>query len=70
MGVRVSDQTADDPAPFPCVCTVGVQDCRAHPGRLRTKDEKIAFRKAWDARVEDALLPQPPHPDTVTEVPF
>lgn len=39
-----------------CKCNVGVQVCEVHPGRvrLRTKEEKIAFRKAWDARtVED-----------------
>jgi hypothetical protein len=38
-----------------CVCNVGVQECPRHPGRLRTQEEKIAFRKAWDgacARVE------------------
>ena len=35
-----------------CVCNVGVQECPIHPGRLRSKEEKIAFRKAWDARVK------------------
>jgi len=34
-----------------CVCTIGVQECSEHPGQLRTKEEKIAFRKEWDARV-------------------
>lgn len=37
-----------------CVCTVGAVACPEHPGRLKTKEEKIAFRKAWDARVEEA----------------
>lgn len=36
-----------------CLCNVGVQECPVHPGRLRTKDEKIAFRKAWDAAVDE-----------------
>lgn len=35
----------------PCVCEVGVQECSVHPGRLLTQEQKIAFRKAWDARV-------------------
>ena len=34
-----------------CVCNVGVQHCLAHPGRLLTQEEKIAFRKEWDERV-------------------
>lgn len=37
-----------------CVCTVGAVACQEHPGRLKTKEEKIAFRKAWDARVAEA----------------
>ena len=36
-----------------CVCNVGVQECPEHPGRLRIKEEKIAFRKEWDARVRE-----------------
>lgn len=35
-----------------CVCNVGAQECPVHPGRVRTKEEKIAFRKNWDAKVE------------------
>jgi hypothetical protein len=35
-----------------CVCNIGCQRCGIHPGNLRTKEEKIAFRKAWDAQVE------------------
>lgn len=33
-----------------CKCNVGVQTCPAHPGkvRLKTKEEKITFRKEWD----------------------
>lgn len=34
-----------------CRCNIGVQSCPVHPGRLKTQEEKIAFRKAWDARV-------------------
>ncbi len=37
-----------------CVCTIGAQLCDVHPGNLRTKEEKIAFRKAWDARVVES----------------
>lgn len=39
-----------------CVCNVGVLACPEHPGRmvLRSKEEKIEFRKQWDRRVEDA----------------
>lgn len=37
---------------FACVCNVGVQECPAHPDRLKTKEEKIEFRKQWDRRVE------------------
>jgi hypothetical protein len=33
-----------------CVCNVGVQECPVHPGRLKTQEEKIEFRKKWDAR--------------------
>lgn len=38
-----------------CVCNVGVQVCPEHPGRVRlkTQEEKIAFRKQWDARVDE-----------------
>jgi hypothetical protein len=39
-------------AELQCVCNVGVQQCPAHPGRLKTQDERIAFRKAWDAAVD------------------
>lgn len=35
-----------------CVCNVGAQPCPEHPGHTKTQDEKIAFRKAWDARVD------------------
>jgi hypothetical protein len=35
-----------------CRCDVGCQECPVHPGRLKTKEECIAFRKAWDAKVE------------------
>jgi len=35
-----------------CVCTVGAQECEVHPGNTKDKDAKIAFRKAWDARVD------------------
>lgn len=35
-----------------CVCRVGAQECPIHPGNTRTKEEKIAFRKAFDAEVE------------------
>lgn len=35
-----------------CVCDVGVQECSVHPGRLMTKEQKIEFRKWWDAQVE------------------
>lgn len=35
-----------------CRCGVGVQECPVHPGRLLTQEEKIAFRKGWDERVD------------------
>ena len=35
-----------------CVCSIGVQECPTHPGRLWSQEKKIAFRKQWDARVE------------------
>lgn len=38
--------------PVGCLCDIGVQDCVVHPGRLRSKEQKIAFRKDWDARVQ------------------
>lgn len=36
-----------------CVCNgPGVKTCGIHPEhRVRTKEESIAFRKEWDARV-------------------
>jgi len=36
-----------------CVCNgPGVKTCGLHPEhRVRTKEESIAFRKAWDDRV-------------------
>ena len=37
-----------------CLCRVGVQECPVHPGRLLAKEQKIAFRKEWDARVDAA----------------
>lgn len=36
-----------------CLCNVGVQECPTHPGRLLSKDERIAFRKAWDDRAAE-----------------
>ena len=42
-----------------CVCNVGVQECAAHPGRLLTQEEKIEFRKAWDARVASGVVKEP-----------
>lgn len=36
-----------------CVCNVGVQECPEHPGRLWTQEQKIAHRKAFDAKVTD-----------------
>lgn len=41
----------DDPGDF-CVCDIGVQACPWHPDHLLTKEQKIQFRKDWDARVE------------------
>lgn len=35
-----------------CECNIGVQQCPVHPGRLLDQEQKIAFRKAWDARVD------------------
>lgn len=35
-----------------CLCNVGAQECPIHPGRLRTKQQKIEFRKEWDKRVQ------------------
>jgi Na+-translocating ferredoxin:NAD+ oxidoreductase RNF subunit RnfB len=37
-----------------CLCNIGVQACPVHPGNLRTKEEKISFRKRWDEDVERA----------------
>ena len=34
-----------------CLCAVGAQPCPVHPGNTRTKEQKIAFREAWDATV-------------------
>jgi hypothetical protein len=34
-----------------CVCNVGVVECSFHPKRLLTKEQKIDFRKDWDAKV-------------------
>lgn len=34
-----------------CLCNIGVQECSSHPGRLKSQEDKIAFRKAWDAKV-------------------
>jgi len=34
-----------------CRCNIGVQECPMHIDHLWSKEEKIAFRKAWDARV-------------------
>ena len=45
-----ADQHADFREPV-CVCNIGVQECSLHPGRLRTKEQKIEFRKMWDAEV-------------------
>ena len=38
-----------------CLCNAGVQECPAHPGRLLTQEEKIAFRKEWDSRTQRAV---------------
>lgn len=35
-----------------CICNVGVQRCGVHPDNLRTKEQKIAFRIAWDEQVD------------------
>lgn len=34
-----------------CECKIGAGECAIHPGRTKTQEEKVAFRKAWDARV-------------------
>ncbi len=36
-----------------CTCAVGAQECPTHPDNLRTKEEKISFRIAFDERVEE-----------------
>ena len=40
-----------------CLCNVGAQECQIHPARpfLRGSDKEgqLAFRKAWDARVDE-----------------
>lgn len=35
-----------------CVCNIGAQHCFVHDRHTRTQEEKIAFRLAWDARVD------------------
>lgn len=35
-----------------CVCNIGAQHCFVHNRQTRTQEEKIAFRLAWDARVD------------------
>jgi hypothetical protein len=40
-----------------CTCGVGARECLLHPGRLRTQEEKVAFRKRWDARVDAGRRP-------------
>lgn len=35
-----------------CLCNVGAQECPVHPGHTASKEEKIATRLRWDARVE------------------
>lgn len=47
-----------DRAATECLCNVGAQECPSHPDRpfLRGDDKEgqLAFRKAWDARVDAA----------------
>lgn len=50
--VTADEYVASRPVTRVCVCNVGAQECPVHPGRVRTKEEKIAFRKNWDAKVE------------------
>ncbi len=52
MRVAVRAAIAAIRAEDACVCNVGVQECPVHPGRLMDQEEKVAFRKAWDARVD------------------
>lgn len=42
-----------------CRCGIGASACVIHPERERnlTKEEKIEFRKEWDARVERGRSP-------------
>lgn len=42
---------ADPPEVLTCLCNIGAQACPLHPDHLWSKEQKIAFRKAWDERV-------------------
>ena len=33
-----------------CICNVGASACPRHPHHLKTKEQKIQFRRDWDAR--------------------
>jgi hypothetical protein len=46
--IRILDEEASRAI---CVCHVGAQECPVHPGNVRDKEQKIEFRKAWDAGV-------------------
>lgn len=37
-----------------CVCNIGAQACAVHNRPTWSQEEKIAFRKAWDARVRSS----------------
>ena len=39
----------------PCNCNIGVQECPIHPGRLRTKEERIFFGKDFDRRYAEGV---------------
>jgi hypothetical protein len=66
ISYQLADQrSAGEPGEH-CLCATGVQPCPRHPNHLATKEDKIRFRKDWDARVErgqrPAALGQPGNP--------